>query len=121
MTIICPECQTENEENAGFCKKCGVNLGDVPLSNSDDVTENKLARKLFYWHDEKTDKYRLAKSKIISEISFLIGFIYGIIFYFVLFEIKYSFFIAITASIVLGLLLAVPVFVIGFLVHKFLS
>jgi hypothetical protein len=30
MTRICPNCQTENQDNSSFCQKCGNNLNEVP-------------------------------------------------------------------------------------------
>ena len=66
MTKICPQCKMENEDNAKFCRKCGVNMEGVDSASSGNIAENKWVQKLFYWHNRWTQESRLAKSKIIS-------------------------------------------------------
>ena len=68
MTRICPECQTENDDNREFCRECGVNLVDVASSESDDASENKWALKLFYWKDEKTNKSESQSQKSFQRL-----------------------------------------------------
>ena len=121
MTRICPECQTENDDNREFCRECGVNLVDVASSESDDASENKWALKLFYWKDEKTNKYRIKKKKIISEIVFLLWIIYFTIFYLFMSNVKYGVFPVVAATLVLSFVLTLPVLAVGFLIHKFLN
>jgi predicted acyltransferase len=38
----CPKCQTQNEENAQFCRNCGTNLHQVLMSNSDNKSSDIL-------------------------------------------------------------------------------
>lgn len=121
MTIICPECQTVNEENETFCKNCGINLVEAKSSDYDDAVENKWVRRLFYWQDERTHKYRLAKSKIISVIVYVIWIIYGIIYYFIISAGKYGFFVSIVAMIILAFILTFPVLLVSLLIHKLTS
>lgn len=98
-----------------------INLGDMPSSGSGDATENNWALKLFYWKDERTHNYRLAKSKIISEIVFLLWIIYFIIFYFFISEIKYGIFPVVAATLILSFVLTLLILAVGLLFHKFLS
>ena len=111
----------ENEDNARFCRKCGFFWDDVDLSPTNKIVEKRLAQKLFYWQDRRTHEYKLSKSKIISEIVYLLVFLYGIHFYFFVSETKYSILVSVIATIILPLIFAVPVFAVGFLIHKFIS
>lgn len=36
----CPNCDTVNEENAKFCKTCGINLQDAPVFEENDDETN---------------------------------------------------------------------------------
>ena len=122
MTRICPECNTENEDDVTFCRNCGINLLDVNETDlsgygNSGITQNQWAQKLFFWQDRRTLEYRLAKSKIISEAVFLIGFIYGMFFYIFIYDVEFNFILAIIASIILGMIFSLPFFAIGFLIH----
>ena len=125
MNRICPECQTVNDESETFCKNCGINLVDGhknELSVKDNgIVQNDWAQRLFYWPDKTTQKYRLSKSKIISEAVFSIGFIYALIFYFVISAGQYNAIISVIASVIIALIFSVPVFAAGFLIHYLLN
>ena len=118
MTKICPQCKMENEDNAKFCRKCGVSMEGVDSVSSDNIAENKWVLKLFYWHNRWTQESRPAKSKIISEIVYLLVFVYGINYYFIVCGMEYGLVISIIATFILPLVFALPVFAVGFLAHK---
>ena len=124
MTKICPECHTENGDDEKFCKNCGINLVDnktvLYVSENNGKIEN-WTQKLFYWQDKRTHEYRLAKSKIIAEIVFLIIFIYEMYFYLFIYEVELNIIVAVIAAIIVGLIFSVPVFAVGFLIHYFIS
>ncbi|WP_407381075.1 hypothetical protein [Methanobrevibacter sp.] len=126
MSKICPECQTLNDENESFCKNCGINLVDGHKNelsvNDNGVVYNEWAQRLFYWPDKTTQKYRLSKSKIISEAVFSIGFIYALSFYFSISSAgEYNVIMSVIASVIIALIFSVPVFAICFLIHYLLN
>ena len=125
MTKICPECQTENGDDERFCKNCGINLVDNKtesyVSENTEKIENKWVQRLFYWQDKRTHEYRLAKSKIIAELVFLIIFVYEMYFYLFIYDVELNIIIAVIAAIIVGLIFSLPVFAVGFLIHYFIS
>ncbi|MBI5458825.1 zinc-ribbon domain-containing protein [Methanobacterium sp.] len=48
MTRICPNCQTENQDNSSFCQKCGTKLSEtVKKPEHDKAKRNKFRQ---WWH-----------------------------------------------------------------------
>ena len=86
----CDYCGFENEEDAPFCRKCGVNLKhnerktfkkDVEVLNKDFKVEKKrqsypappedsIKAKLMYKHDIHTGELRVAKTKCATLVVF---------------------------------------------------
>ncbi|MBE6486674.1 MAG: hypothetical protein E7Z85_07545 [Methanosphaera stadtmanae] len=77
---------------------------------------------LFYKRDNETGQLRLSKTKVITSLVFIIFFLFAVNLYFnspeFVNEDKMSLFVA---SIIFGLFFAVPAYIIGWLISKFLS
>ena len=115
---FCPECGNENPDEAQFCKNCGLKFKSLPISENkpDEVkvlvnqNKNSIVSKLFYKTDKYTGQLRFAKSKSISIIVFVIMFLFAV---FVNLG-QFSFSVVFFAAIIVGLLFAVPTFLIGY-------
>ena len=103
MTRICSQCQTANDDESEFCKNCGVNLIQVKT-------------------DSTAPKRRISKTLIISTAVFVIFFAWS--FHDFIFLPKYNYlniFSAIMASTFIGLIVSVPVFIVGFIIRKIIG
>jgi len=77
---------------------------------------------LFYKYDEETKHMRLSKTKVISSLVFILFFIFAIYTYLTTPTIKDgNIIISLLASIIVGLIFAIPTFVAGLLINKFLN
>lgn len=61
MTKICPNCKTENSDNAGFCQECGTALKEPDISKNDEKSGNKITN---LWN--KQNKRRKASIGILG-------------------------------------------------------
>ena len=114
---ICASCGFENIDEAKFCKNCGEKLN--PTSKDIDNTKiivsnnNNFIKKIFYKKDKYTGNLRIAKTNTISLIVFIVFF---------LFEFSFipnaSFGILLIASIIFGLIFAIPTYIIGWVLGK---
>lgn len=61
MKKICPLCDTENEEEAGFCRECGESLAEMETEEeTQSSTKNKISQGKFL--ERRTD-YRVGRKK----------------------------------------------------------
>lgn len=90
----CPYCNEEISENLNTCPNCGYNL----------IRRDSFLFKLIHKKDGN-----IAKSRIISAIVFIVVFLIGITGS----TLDITYFIA---SVIVGLMFAVPVFAVGKLV-----
>lgn len=103
MTKICSECQTVNDDESEFCKKCGVTLTDIKPEPS-------------------TQKRRITKTAVISGIVFILLFSWSLYDFLTL--PKYSYLgpgTAMFTSTCIGLICAVPTYIVGWLIRRFTS
>lgn len=115
---FCPECGHENPDEAQFCKNCGLKFESLPISENkpDEVkvlvnqNKNSIVSKLFYKTDKYTGQLRFAKSKSISIIVFVIMFLFAMSVNMGQFSFSVVFF----AAIIVGLIFALPTFLIGY-------
>ena len=103
MTKICPECKKENDDEAEFCKNCGINL----------VEHKNYA---------SPPKRRISKTLIISAAVFIIFFAWS--FHDFIYLPKYSntnILSSAMSSVLVGLFFSLPTYVIGYLIRRFTS
>ena len=128
----CKDCGFENDENAVYCRQCGVNLKD---SDSDDfkdnigpmnrqikisdkrgpystVKEDSFKMKLLYKQDRNDGRVRIGKTRCITLAVFILFFIYAFFFSIA----SYNVFVSFLTGLIVGLVFAVPTFVIGFII-----
>ena len=117
MTKTCPYCKAENDDNEQYCHNCGINL----TSHKNVAKSNDFLSKLIFW--PKDDGYRLAKSKLAFWIAFLLSVCSYENFYFNIYskQVGFSISTAVLGGLIAGLLVGVPVFVFGFIVHKMMD
>ncbi len=129
----CSECGCENLDEAKFCRNCGSKLKSVTneiaekqetsdinefkhqeLTSKVIVNENNdsIVSKLFYKTDRYTGELRIAKAKTISIAVFVLVFLYAIAINLA----TYSIFITIISAIIVGLVCAVPTYIIGYII-----
>lgn len=113
---ICPECGEENLDQAKFCRNCGGSLVEKPVEKPRIVVQNKpkrsLAQKIFYKVDKHTGKVRIAKARSVSIVVFVAIFIMAVIY-----DMAFDpIWMVLIVSVIVGLMYAVPVYVIGFIV-----
>ena len=133
----CYNCGFENEAGVSFCHKCGVNLKNNDVNSFNDnvevlnkefkvdkkrqaypaPTENSIKAKLMYKKDYRTGQLRVAKTKCATLVVFCAFTGLGLIVYPAMFSIP----LAILVSIFLGVIFAVPVAIIGFIVGKIIE
>ena len=119
---FCPDCGCENIDDAVFCRNCGLKFNaDVQKTSKkvvktnqsppSVVANNSIVSKLFYKTDKYTGELRFAKTKTISIGVFILMFLFSMSV-----GIEGASFIALLlTSIIFGLVFAVPVFVVGFI------
>lgn len=116
---FCHECGCENIDEAQFCKNCGLEFKSVPVSEKNPEKEvkvivnqnsNSIVTKLFYKVDKYTGQLRFAKSKSISIIVFVAMFLFAVAVNLGQFPLISVF----LAAIIVGLIFAVPTFLIGY-------
>lgn len=132
--IKCDSCGFENEENASYCHRCGVNIKNDDakkfkenvevLNNEFKVVkkrqpypappEDSLQAKLMYKHDRHTGELRVGKTKCATLVAF---FGFGI-FGFLVSSITIGIFPALFVGIMFGLIFGIPVAVIGFILGR---
>lgn len=135
--IKCDSCGFENEENTSYCHRCGVNLKKDDMQNFKDNAEvlnrefkvvkkrktypvppeDSLKAKLMYKHDKRTGQLRLSFSKCATIVVF---FGFGI-FGFIVSIATLAFFPALFIGFMFGLIFAVPVAIIGFIIGKIMD
>lgn len=77
-----------------------------------------LIETLFYKSDEETNQKRISKTKIISSIVFILIFVYSMT---IPSPTDTGIFILLTTSIIMGLIFAIPTFIVGWLIGKLLN
>lgn len=85
------------------------------ISNNKTVNNDefhKLKYKLLYWNDKKTNEYKFSKTKFISIIVFLFFCIYAMIS---------SSHLGLIPAIIIGLIFAVPTFILGYIIHYLMN
>ena len=128
----CSECGCENLDEAQFCRNCGSKLkaetneiaqkqatSDIKEVKRQEVTPNvtvnknmnSIVSKLFYKIDKYTGELRIAKTKTISIVVFVVMFFCEIGINLP----EYSFAIVLITGIIFGLIFAVPTYIIGYL------
>lgn len=128
----CSECGCENLDEAQFCRNCGSKLkaetneiaqkqssSEVKEVKRQEVTPNvtvnknmnSIVSKLFYKTDKYTGEFRIAKTKTISIVVFVVMFFCEIGINLA----EYSFAIVLITGIIFGLIFAVPTYIIGYL------
>ena len=81
-----------------------------------------LIETLFYKTDEKTNQMRISKTKVITDIVFLLFFIFSINTYLTTpGNENTSMIILFFSSILVGLVFAIPTFIVGWLISKLLN
>ena len=114
MTRICPECQEENLDGQIYCRNCGVNL--TSRKNDAEEPRNQWVTMLFCWKTQ--DSYRLAKSKVIFWVAFIITFCSFQNYYFSINSVNASSVAGgAFAGIIAGLIVAVPVYAWALIIH----
>lgn len=127
----CSQCGCENKDDAHFCRNCGEKLkdatedvqnqavsgiGDVKAEDLSpkvivDKKEDSIVSKLFYKADRYTGELRIGKAKTISVAVFVLVFLYAI----AINLSSYSIFISLFSSVIVGLIFAVPVYIVGYI------
>ena len=128
----CSECGCENLDEAQFCRNCGNKLkaatneiaqkqatSDVNKVKHKETTpkvvvnknKNSIVTKLFYKTDKYTGELRIAKTKSISIVVFIVMFFFEIGINLA----EYSFAVVFITGIIFGLFFAVPTYIIGYL------
>lgn len=115
---FCEKCGCENIDEAEFCRNCGLKFKTVTQQSGpvDDVKvivkkqeKNSIVTKLFYKIDKYSGDLRIAKTKTASIVVFIAFFLLGISI-----RTSASLFVVFLASIIFGLIFAVPTYIIGF-------
>ena len=128
----CSECGFENLDEAQFCRNCGnklkpkindiaqnqatseineVKQGEVTSKVIVNKNKDSIVSKLFYKTDKYTDELRIAKTNTISIAVFVLVFLFAI----VVNASSYSVFVTVFAAIIVGLIFAVPTYIIGYI------
>ena len=129
----CSECGFVNLDEAKFCRNCGNKLksatneaaekqetSDVNEFNHQELTSkvivnknnDSIVSKLFYKTDRYTGELRIAKAKTVSIAVFVLVFLYAI----AINMASYSIFVTFFAAIVVGLVFAVPTYIVGYII-----
>lgn len=53
MTKLCPNCKTENSDNAGFCQECGTALKQPAIPKNDEKSGNRITN---FWNKQSRRK-----------------------------------------------------------------
>lgn len=80
-----------------------------------------LLTDLIYKNDEKSGIKRISKTKVIPLIVFVAFFLFAMTIYITNPEVSPNIFISIIAAAIIGLTFAVPVFIVGWIISKFLN
>lgn len=80
-----------------------------------------LLTALIYKNDEKSGIKRISKTKVITLIVFVAFFLFAMTIYITNPEVSPNIFISIIAAAITGLIFAVPVFIVGWIISKFLN
>lgn len=80
-----------------------------------------LLTALIYKNDEKSGIKRISKTKTIPLIVFVAFFLFAMTIYITNPEVSPNIFISIIAATIIGLTFAVPVFIVGWIISKFLN
>ena len=128
----CSECGFENLDEAQFCRNCGNKLkpkinvmaenqatSEISEVKQEEVTssvivnknKDSIISKLFYKTDKYTGELRIAKTNTISIAVFVLMFLYAI----AINASSYSILVTVIAAIVIGLIFAVPTYIVGYL------
>ena len=91
-----------DRQNKNISKNKTVNNGEL----------HKLKYKLFYWNNKETNEYVFSKTKSISVFVFVFFFIF-----FLLTAKTQGIIPILIGGIIVGLIFAVPVFIIGYIIH----
>ena len=141
---ICSKCGFENKDNAKFCVKCGNSL-DIKISKSFPLNDNKYFVenkdkylnsenrineksnepnkyvKFLYKFDEKKNRYRLGKVKIILFLELIFAFILtyaSIPSAMADYNIAVIILLGIIVALVVAVILIVPTWFILFVIKK---
>ena len=130
----CHDCGFENEDNASFCRQCGVNLRkndaenfkeNINVLNREFKVKHKrrpypapfrdsIKAKLMYKQDRRTGRLRLAKTKCAVLVVFSSFFIFSFVISLITYTILESFFIAIIVAVIFS----IPTAVIGIILRS---
>ena len=121
---FCPDCGCENIDEAQFCRNCGLKLnGEVAEATqnvakvktsppANDISAHPILQKLFYKTDRLTGELRFAKAKTISIGIFVLMFLFAM----AVGLPESSFAAALIVAILFGLIFAVPLYALGYIV-----
>jgi uncharacterized membrane protein YvbJ len=126
--MICEDCGCENPDDAKFCKNCGKAFAkpNTPARTADERQNKKKIDNgtlydwilpILYWHDKRTDEYKLSKTKIISILVFIYFFYQN---YFT-WNSVYQFNTPLHLAILWSLMSTIPIFLIGYVIHYLLN
>lgn len=89
------------------------------ISNNKTVNDSefhKLKYKLFYWNNKELNEYAFSKTKSISILIFVFFFVW-----YILTPTTQGIIPILVVGIMIGLIFAVPAFVIGFIIHYLMN
>lgn len=120
---ICNVCLCENIDEAEFCRNCGTKLSanEVKPQNTRPIDDakiivkeenNSIISKLFFKNDKYTGKLRIAKTKTISIVVFILFFLAGLI----IGAPGVPFIAVAIIAVFFGLIFAVPTYIICFII-----
>lgn len=122
----CSECGCDNPDEAQFCRNCGhtlINLTDsiepvqkqvkpqeFPSKVIVNQNNDSIISKIFFKVDKYTGELRIAKTKTISVAVFVLMFLFC-------FAVNWGgpFIPMVLASVVFGLMFAIPTLIIGYI------
>ena len=119
MAKLCRECKTLNDDEAEYCKNCGINLTEHNNEKT-GLMDNETFQVLFCWKDDYTSEFRLGKTKIAFWIVFFLAFTYDLIFNIFIYDVELNIILSFFIAILSALIFSVPVFAIGYIIHRIL-
>lgn len=100
-----------------------VNEEKIKTVIQDNSFIEKWKHRLFYWKNKQTNEYKLSKTKLISIIVFLFFMLSACRLYFFTdyIQIHGGSIALIIPAIFIGLMFAVPAFIIGYIIHYLMN
>lgn len=115
-----------NANSSNICKKCGCHLNNgekycFKCGEKIELADSSFKHELLFWYDEKYG-YRISKTKLLSIIAFISGVLLGVVSNTDrLFNNLITSMGTIVSCILIGLIFAIPTFVIGYIFHYLLN